>query len=293
MRFLTPLLAALALVLAGCSGGGGKAEEDPTAGLGLEPTATTGIIRGVVVDETITPVSKVAITIASLKRTVESNDVGAFGFEGLDPGTYFLSASKPGYKAVQQSAEVEAGVAEPKITKIQLAADPTTRPTFEVFHFQGYLECSALAGPFFQPCEVPFTDQHVGNDNYYTEFPLSGNASFIHVSMVWEATQAFGRNLYFNLFDGYDAYQVAEYNGGPSPLEGNANATALAETNINSQGYVAYEVATDGEAPADGVPGLAGASVKQGFDAYLVVFYGFVPPEGYAYHRDGDPKIPE
>lgn len=292
MRTLLTLWTVALVALAGCSGGGSpKPDVDPTQELGLQATATTGVIRGVVVDETITPLEGVTLTIAALNRSVTSNAVGAFGFDGLEPGTYFLSASKPGYKTVQQSAEVNAGEASPAITKIQLAADPTTRPAFDVFHFQGYLECSAVTLFFFWPCEVPFVGP-VGNDHYFQRFELANNASFIHVSLVWDATQAFGQNLYFNLLDSYDEYNVAVFAGGPSPLVGDANATALAETDINAMQSFALEVASDGESLDGQVPSFFGASIRQAFDAYIVAFYGFEPPEGYAYHKDGDPQVP-
>lgn len=301
VRTLRSLLIVSALALAGCSGGGGGGKEvDPTEDLGLEATETTGVIRGVVVDETIVPLPGVVITLLSNGQTAESNAFGAFGFEGLEPGSYFISASKPGFKPVQQSADVEAGVEDPRVVRVMMLADPTSQPTYEVFHFQGFLECSALTGPFFWPCENYATGEPVGVDQYYVEYPVSGNASFIHVSLVWDATQAFGRNLYFNLFDGYDEYQVAEYGGGPSPLFGDANATEIADTDINEQGYLAFEVASHGERvavpdnPVTGPGSLgAGASVKQAFDAYIVVFYGFEPPEGYNFVDDGEPKVPQ
>lgn len=292
VRTLLTLLLLTAVAFAGCSGGGGgKPDEDPTEGLGLEATDTTGVIRGVVVSESIVPLQGVVITLLSDGQTTESNEMGAFGFEGLAPGSYFLSASRPGFKPVQQSADVEAGVADPQIVRIMLLADPTARPTYEVFHFQGYLQCSLIAGTpvtggFFMPCDVPFYGP-VGSDKSFTTFAMNGNATWIHVSLIWEPTQAVGQNLYFNVLDNYGDYNVPTFNGGPSPLTGDANATDIADSKINEQGEFGFEVSVFGEA------GFVGASVNQGFDAYIVVFHGFEPPEGYAYHTDGDPKVPD
>ena len=298
MRLLS-LLTLAALTVAGCSGGGGRKADDPTEELGLEATDTTGVIRGVVVDEGIRPLAGVTIALRATQLTATTNEEGAFGFEDLEPGTYFLEASKAGFKAVQQSTEVEAGVSQPPIVRVLLAADPTSLPSYEVFHFQGYLECSLLTGPFFWPCQNYATGENIGNENSYAEYQVAGNLTYLHVSMVWEPTQAFGRNLYFNVLDNYDEYQVAVFNGGPSPLFGNANASAIAQTDINEQGYFAFEAASDGEqaeVPDNPVTGPgsigAGASLRQAFDAFIVAFYGFEPPAGYSYLEHGEPEIP-
>src|SRR5688572_10978579 len=104
------------IVLAGCSDdapgtqGGGQDQEQALEDLGLKATDTTGIIRGVVVNEAIVPLGGVNITAVSTgaEVTTQTNDEGLFGLEGLAPGTYFVSASKTGYTTVQTSAEVVA-----------------------------------------------------------------------------------------------------------------------------------------------------------------------------------------
>ena len=283
---LTLCLALASTFLAGCSGGDASGSAaDPTEDLGLEATKTTGVIRGVVVDQAIAPLAGVVVSLSGGGNATTNAD-GAFGFDGLEPGTYFLTAHKPGFADVQQSADVEAGVAEPPIVKVQMVADVSTLPTYEVFAFHGYLECSFVIPGFFVPCEG------VGNDHNYASFAINGDASFIHVSLVWEATQAFGRNLYFNVLDNYDAYNVPTWNGGPSPLYGNANATAIAGSAINEQQEFILEVSSDGEGVPGVAPGLVGASLQQAFDAYVVVFHGFEPPEGYSYVEDGEPQVP-
>jgi hypothetical protein len=283
---LSLALALATALLAGCSGkGGAGAEADPTADLGLEATKTTGVIRGVVVDQAIAPVAGVLVSLSGGGNATTNAD-GAFGFEGLEPGTYFLTAHKPGFADVQQSADVAAGVAEPPVVKVQMAADVSTLPTFDVFSFHGYLECSFVIPGFFVPCEG------VGNDHNAATFAINGEATFIHVSLVWEPTQAFGRNLYFNVLDNYDDYNVPTWNGGPSPLFGDANATAIGDSRINEQQGFTFEVSSDGEGVPGVAPGLVGASLQQAFDAYVVVFHGFAPPEGYNYVEDGEPQPP-
>lgn len=114
---------ALALLLAGCSGGSGKgghALDAAVDGLDVHATQDTGIIRGVVVDPAIAPIANVTVRIASLDRTATSNAEGAFGFDGLAPGGYFLEASHPAYTTVQGNAEVVAGEQDPAPVKLML-----------------------------------------------------------------------------------------------------------------------------------------------------------------------------
>jgi hypothetical protein len=116
-RWLAVML--MSLGLAGCAAGGdGSEEADDLAvsDLGLEATATTGIIRGVVVDEAIRPLPGVRVTLVVEGETkqTESNDAGAFGFDSLPPGTYFLKAERFGFESIQQAAEVKAGDSQPR-----------------------------------------------------------------------------------------------------------------------------------------------------------------------------------
>src|SRR5687767_9017090 len=98
MKTLAPTLVALlmaATLLSGCTGGGGKPAQTtgPAADfedLDLKATETTGLIRGLVVDEAIRPVAgaDVGTTLpdGSARNTTSAAD-GAFGFDGLPPGT--------------------------------------------------------------------------------------------------------------------------------------------------------------------------------------------------------------
>src|SRR5688572_18477641 len=95
----TTLAALLACaLLAGCSGGGGAKGEDGLDSLDdfddLEATDTTGVLRGVVVDASVRPLAGVDVTATGPggQLTGTTSEAGAFGFDRLEPGTYFVSA---------------------------------------------------------------------------------------------------------------------------------------------------------------------------------------------------------
>jgi hypothetical protein len=94
MRVVALVALLAAALLAGCSGSNpsDKSSTEPTFDdLGLQATSSTGVIRGVVVDDAIRPVAgaTVSLTGESTGETV-STAAGTFGFDALAPGTYFL-----------------------------------------------------------------------------------------------------------------------------------------------------------------------------------------------------------
>ncbi|MEA3166564.1 MAG: Carboxypeptidase regulatory-like domain, partial [Thermoplasmata archaeon] len=114
-------------------------------GSGLDVSPTTGGIRGIVVDQAIVPVNGAKITLSGGKNTT-SDEEGLFRFTGLEPGDYFVSVAKPGYTAVQQSASVVAGVADPPIVKVLLTRLTTAQPYLDHFKLDGFYECAFSYG---------------------------------------------------------------------------------------------------------------------------------------------------
>src|SRR5688572_25608227 len=93
------LAMALMLFLAGCSGSADSddADQPPAPGddafKGLVATDTTGVIRGIVVDQTIRPLGGALVeTTVPEKGKVSATSLedGSFGFDKLPEGTYFL-----------------------------------------------------------------------------------------------------------------------------------------------------------------------------------------------------------
>ena len=312
MRALTAFLL-VAVALAGCSSGGSEADPEPTVdfdALELEATATTGVIRGIIVDEAIRPVGNVVVTLKGTEeRTTTSTDEGSFGFDGLEPGTYFLDAAKPGYSSAQSSAEVVAGVAEPPIVKIQLTIDAATLPYSVLHKWDGFLECGlsviALCG-----AADGFT-----NDNFASVMVIDGVPLFIQSEVIWTTTTAASDELW--LWHSSGSKPDGAFNGtrnayawrqGPSPLVMTSNATEIEESEFGTNNDLYLRMFTgsisgtrnpadpEGCYPGDPGPdvycGGVGYSIQQSFTVYTTAFFGYLPPEGWLFHVDGESKPP-
>ena len=297
MRSLAIAALLAGALLAGCTSSGNGSDPASDSGptfddLDLEATSSTGVIRGVVVDDAIRPVegAKVALQGDSPREAV-STDIGTFGFEGLQPGTYFLTVSKPGYFASQGSAEVVAGVAEPGIVKVQLLLDADNRPYVETYVFSGFNECST---PNLAACGLANDlggfagQQNVTQDNTQVRYPLGKVPTWIQTEMVWQSTQALGGEMSLMYSYGdcgglYCDHQVT----GPSPLLLVATPEDIAEIGLGEAEPELYIRTFTGPVAEDPV-GVVGVTVEQGFEYYTHVFYGYQPPEGWRF-SSGDP----
>lgn len=301
-RALVPL-ALLALVLSGCADPSGADAQglplvDDEAYDGLQATSQTGVIRGVVVDEAIRPMSgaTVQLIVGPSNRTTTSADSGAFGFADLPGGTYFLTVTKAGFKTVQQSAEVVAGESEPPIVKVLLVADPLTAPYFTVAHWAGYIECSfRVAVPGVTSLGVNACNDVGNQDVNYPLAPMDGVPDLVQGELVWDSTQSFGSGLSFVV--GPPSCTDIKYSraDGESPLVIAMNSTKLLEESADAldDGFVAeegvcYRVFSYVAGESQGAAGLV---AQQQFEAYFHAFYHMVPPEGWQFSVDGDPPM--
>ena len=299
VSFLSAFLV-VATLLAGCSGDGGKAA-DPIVGadfddLDFEATATTGIIRGVVVDDAIRPLANATVALlGGLARETRSNDAGAFGFDGLPGGTYFLQVGKLGYFEVQQSAEVVAGVTEPDAIKVQLIRDPQFRAFYEAHVYEGFVECTtsvvvACGAPnTLEPLSCEFFGVcygNVTNDRFTWDQYLTPNATMIQSEMVWSSTQAVSPDLSFEmeaLGGDCDPPNSSFLNdtSGPSPIMTRLHTDLITENEIGQKCPIFYSIFSGGAA---GTP--VGVTVEQRFTMYIHAFYGYLPPVDWRFSTD-------
>lgn len=308
-------LLGLALVLiafAGCAEDAAPAPADEPAFDELEVKATkdTGVIRGVVVDTSIVPIEGAKITIKSNDLSATSNANGAFVFEGLAPGAYFLEATKLGFASVQQGVDVVAAVDDPPVVKFQLQPDATTTPFVQPMVYEAYIQCSEsviLVG-YSGGCQNDFLV------NYGPDI-LGRTPDFAQSEMVWESTQPAGdwmTLLYSAPGEGVllDNYQDVE---GPSPQLVMANRTLMEsygvideyplQVRVFNSGIEGTDIGRDYGDPVDGdncierpvlggcTAGL-GATIDQQISVFTHAFFNFLPEEGWRFTVDGEPQRP-
>lgn len=292
---LTALLAAT--LLAGCAGNGpdGKSATDPTFDdLGLTATSSTGIIRGVVVDDAIRPIAgaKVVLSGGDSPSETVSTESGAFGFSNLVPGTYFLSVSKVGFFAAQQSADVVAGVEEPAIVKVLLQMDAANMPFVQSYVFSGFIECMtpnvALCG-LVNDLGSEGGQGNLTQDNSQVRHPVSQVPTWVQSEMIWTSTQALGGGMsVMYSWDCDDTLLCDHEVSGTSPLLLTADAEAIDKIGIGTAMPDVY-IRTFTAAAVDGLPiNSAGLTIEQSFEIYTHVFYGYQPPEGWRF-SSGEP----
>ena len=318
---MRPLLAAVALLaplLAGCSGEPAPAE-DPVAA-----TPTTGVLRGVVVDAAIRPLAGVAVSLPQPDGTVRNQttvDDGAFAFDGLAPGAYVVHARRLGYLDAAASANVTAGLDDPEGVRLQMLDDVLNAPAVDSFVFDGFLQCSftvfvarlAACNPSeaAQPlCNTPapVCTGPVGNltdDQFMAVHSVSRQSvRFLQSELVWDPVSSLADSLRAipGSRDPLDG-QINDYRPfeGPSPLVmpmdgGVAQGLFIGNgKDLVVRVFSGYVNGTNPPAclPSPlGCPWGVGAVYEQRFSLYTHVFYGFLPPEGWQFGRDGLPPIP-
>lgn len=312
MRTLAMVALLAGALLAGCS-----STNDPSQSSGPEPTFddldlqatdSTGVIRGVVVDEAIRPVAGAMVSLTGgASKEATSTDQGTFGFDGLPAGTYFLTVSKPGYFDAQQSAEVAPGVAEPPITKVQLIVDADSLPYVEAYVFSGFVECMT---PNVALCGLlnDLAGSNLTQDNNQVVYPLTNVPSWVQTEMVWDSTQAAGTSMsvMYSYFNGCaDAVFYCDHEvSGTSPLLLVANQTVIDTIGLGTEEDLYIRTFTEPvegtkqclpELPEVGTacPGPAGLTLEQGFEYYTHIFYGYQPPEGWRFSSGQPVPQPE
>lgn len=308
----------VACLLAGCGEASPDAmpgEPEGAAELELAATAATGILRGLVVDAAIRPLAGVQILVESAggPRTMNTTTNGLFGFDGLAPGAYTIQAEKEGFKALQTTATVVAGVDDAPYARLLLEADSSYRPPYvEALKISGFIECTgspvALCGipNNYRPmaCE---THELLCYDNVTADSTLfwmdfEGNTSFLQAELVWTPSSSFSQQLGWNKVAGEGCAGIVGMNNathGPSPM-----VAPMVPPEIREPGgetcvlYVGVGAGPPDEATCLPVPVplfntiCAGVAVEQAFDVFVHAFYGHLPPSGWAFTADGEAPTP-
>lgn len=294
------MVALLCLLVAGCAATPAEQTTDEGEDIPVEVSATTGAIRGVVVDEAIRPILGVQVGLVNDGRQVNTTEAGTFSFSNLQPGTYLLEAKKFGYSSARQSVEVVAGDANPPSTKIQLIQDPSQVAFVSAQTFTGYIMCTTsfvatcgapnvvsnvLLCPVFNVCLGNVTDDRFGFDLFY-----EANASFIQSELVWRSTQPLSTQLSLQMetIVGCEADYYERTVAGDSPIINFANQTEIAAAEIGGACSIFHSIFSG---DSFGTP--VGVTVQQQFEVFSHSFYGFLPPEGWTFGLHGTPSPPQ
>ena len=307
MRTLAVVALLAGALLAGCSSPSEdtQSETGPSFDdLGLQATSTTGLIRGVVVDDAIRPIAGAKISLlGDAPKEAVTSDEGTFGFDGLPAATYFLKVNKLGYREAQHSVDVVAGVAEPPSAKVLLAADPSNMPYVEDYVYEGFVECTTAV---FVACGAVnlLTEQNVTNDRFTWDQYVSDGATMIQSEMMWTSTQAVSPQLYFEMealngecpeLDENDNFLNSTR--GDSPIMARITAEQIQTYSIGSACPIYYSLFSGGPVctPPTPVPEVGtlnpicpGVTFEQRFTMYIHAFHGYLPPDDWRF-SSGEP----
>jgi hypothetical protein len=296
MRVVVVTVAFLVTLLAGCSNAPSDDEAapfvEPEAFEDLTVTESKGVIRGIVISETIVPIPDAQVELRLEGAKAQITDAqGAFVFTDLEPGDYFMTVSKAGYFTVQASTTVVAGVAEPPIVKVQLVIDALTQPFTELFHWAGFLECGMMYSSNTAPPPAGYLGfnacgLHDGRFIEHFTFGADRMPDFAQAEAVWKGTQPLSNRLAMGFYDSgtYDWKGIS----GESPLLLTTNKTEIYDYFEENQTELRMRM----------FPGMADepASVvvttNQGFDVYLTLFYGFTPRADWRFSVEGNCATP-
>lgn len=235
------------------------------------------------VDAAIQPLADVSVTLLGADLRTTTNENGAFLFDDLEPGTYFLEARKVGYIKAQSNAEVVAGVASPDVVKVQLAFDPQGTPYYNAYSFEGFIQCGTNIAA---ACGGVRDFTGLGDDTYSSLYDTENNITHLQTEMVWENTQAFGDS--FSVSHRYatpENHAAGFYDGGitsgsgPSPL---LIVTDAVEYNKNNVGED-YEFLLSVFAGTSETVPVFGLAVNQKYQMFIHEFHGYAPPEGWRF----------
>jgi hypothetical protein len=294
MRAIVVVAAFLVALLAGCSSPPADDEEpvfvEPEAFEDLTVTESKGVIRGIVISETIVPIPDAQVELRLDGAKAQLTDAqGAFVFTDLEPGDYFMTVSKAGYFPVQASTTVVAGVAEPPIVKVQLVIDALTQPFTELFHWAGFLECGVMYSSNTIPVAyLGFNACGLHDDRFIETFPFGADRmpDFAQAEAVWKGTQPLSNRL-----------SLGYYLGGTTDWKGTSGESPIVLNATMEEIYDAFEE-NQTELRMRMFPGMADEPVSvvvvtnQAFDVYLTLFYGFTPRADWRFHLEGNCATP-
>lgn len=297
MKVWIPFALLTLSALAGCADDAATTDDEEGPDFeDVNVSSDKGIIRGVVIDASITPVADAEVQVRGTDLTATTGPEGTFQFGNVDPGSHFLDVRKTGFLPAQTSVDVTAGEKDPKILKVQLLVDEQFQPDRVTIQYDGFLQCSfTLVVVGLNACGL---GEIIGVplDNPLVVHDIKGNGTFAQTEMIWDSTQPLGDALSLMYSWGRCGDFFCDVGAsGPSPLVLNVEEeqlnTMLDDPADSSQPGLMVRVFGTESDQAQGT-GL-GATLDQRFTHYTSVFWGFTPDEGWLFSVDGEHPLPE
>lgn len=298
------LVTLLAVTLAGC-GSPPKPHGDDATGSGFEEfeiPADSLALRGVVVDQAIVPLQGAAVRLED-GRQVNTTDKGTFAFIDMEPGSYLVTAAKPGY--VGASTTVTVAGPDDRIARL-LQSDPGTLPFHETVSKRGLLQCGIGLPPSgsYSACQTPngavdilcafsggaaclaYPLEHRGILEIEVQDGLVPH--YVQAEAIWDATSPNSEVLSWS--SASRTRGTLEFNNntlltGPSPLVIPWPQSRLVDGGIGQGQIFVFQVF-----PESG--GVGNLVVQQQVELFVTSFYHYAPPEGWTLAADGEPVDP-
>jgi hypothetical protein len=300
-----PTLAALAILLAGCSGDGPGAAA-------AEAGPAEVVLRGVVVDAAIRPLSGATVVVVPGDLENTTGEDGAFSFTGLAEGDYTVTVRRAGYlDSVTTARAATADVAES--VQVVLEFLPTATKFASLYKFEGMYECGVwptngcanvniVTGimlcqlPDPVPCFNATSDQSV-----FLQWVDPG-MQFLQTELSWTPTLEVGKELGFGV-GGANQQELQQgiapgynYTEGQSPLMVRMDWDLLNESRIGHERALLVQVGSGG---SQAIPDCVVASpcgptvqVQQTFTNFTTTFYGYLPPDDWLFSTSGQVPPP-
>lgn len=318
----------LVLLLAGCAEGPTPAQTtaEPEGAPQLEATATTGVLRGIAVDDAIRPLAGAAVVVEGpTRRETVTDEGGFFGFAGLPAGSYRVAVTKVAYVPAQTTAEVVVGIHDPPLVRLQLAYVPSEAPFVTELLHSGFAQCILPGANLcfiinFYPCLVaqtvgqPCTGNLTSDDSVFhiveSVTDAQRHPTWTQVEMVWDSTQPVTDWLSFRVSpyawsDGGGIDDRAINTAGKSPVLFTRNQTQAQDWDLGAvfgEGEakgLALETFSAGndltctgpQRPYINSCSSLGLVLNQKIDFFFHFFYGYAPPEGWRLSVEG--SVPE
>lgn len=252
----------------------------------LEATASTGVIRCVVVDEAIIPLQDVLV-IVDTGRIVRTGEEGRCGFDGLEPGPHTVRATKLGYAATEVVVHVESGEVKPEMTRIVMPVDAEKTPRVVPFKHKGHIVCSTS---ITAACGMDAVRAQTG-DSATSIINVDPGALWISTEAVWTPSNAQAATLIFEAGSGE-----------PGPHNTCCSEAGTSPQQITLPGWTAKEAGIGEEAMFTrmfahqtcvvDICALPGVVFQQDFEVFTHAFYNWLPDADWQFSVDGEPVPP-